>query len=122
MGQFQYLVDGFTGFILHDLKITVYIGLGSAALTILAVVPPWPFYNKNPQSWLPAGTELEAENKGDRAISDLRRYVAILATVITSLDCPRASGLFHLIAFDGPYSFVPRIRGRGPETVAGSIG
>lgn len=32
------------------------MGLAGAALTFLAVVPPWPFYNKNPQLWLPAGT------------------------------------------------------------------
>jgi signal peptidase complex subunit 1 len=45
------------GFVLQDLKYTVYIGLGGTALTFLAVVPPWPFFNKNPVAWLPAGEE-----------------------------------------------------------------
>jgi signal peptidase complex subunit 1 len=30
------------------------VGLAGTALTFLAVVPPWPFYNKNPEGWLPA--------------------------------------------------------------------
>lgn len=34
----------------------MYVGLGGTALTFLLVVPPWPFYNKNPVKWLPAGS------------------------------------------------------------------
>ncbi|CCX12090.1 microsomal signal peptidase 12 kDa subunit-domain-containing protein [Pyronema domesticum] len=49
------------GFLRQDLMYTVYIGLGGTALTFLAVVPPWPFYNKNPQRWLAAG-------EGDRKL------------------------------------------------------
>ncbi|KAH7140563.1 microsomal signal peptidase 12 kDa subunit-domain-containing protein [Dactylonectria macrodidyma] len=45
----------FAGYILQDIKLAVYVGLGGTALTFLAVVPPWPFYNKNPVKWLPAG-------------------------------------------------------------------
>ncbi|KAM0588671.1 hypothetical protein D7B24_000738 [Verticillium nonalfalfae] len=40
------------GFILQDIKLAVYIGLGGTALTFLVVVPPWPFYNRHPVKWL----------------------------------------------------------------------
>jgi signal peptidase complex subunit 1 len=36
----------------QDIKLSVWIGLAGTALTFLAVVPPWPFYNKNPEPWL----------------------------------------------------------------------
>jgi len=32
----------------------VYVGLAGCVVTMLAVVPPWPIYNKNPVQWLPA--------------------------------------------------------------------
>jgi signal peptidase complex subunit 1 len=32
----------------------LYVGLAGTALTFLVVVPPWPFFNKNPEGWLPA--------------------------------------------------------------------
>ncbi|KAF2756088.1 microsomal signal peptidase-like protein 12 kDa subunit [Pseudovirgaria hyperparasitica] len=41
------------GYIAQDIASTLYIGLGGAALTFLAVVPPWPLYNKHPIAWLP---------------------------------------------------------------------
>lgn len=43
------------GFVLQDIKLAVYVGLAGTALTFVAVVPPWPFYKKNPVKWLPAG-------------------------------------------------------------------
>jgi len=43
------------GYSLQDIKLSVYIGLGGTALTFLAVVPPWPFYNQHPVKWLPVG-------------------------------------------------------------------
>lgn len=43
------------GYFLQDIKLAVYVGLGGTALAFLAVVPPWPIYNKNPVKWLPAG-------------------------------------------------------------------
>ena len=42
------------GFAQQDIKLALYIGLAGTALTFLVVVPPWPFYNKNPEDWLPA--------------------------------------------------------------------
>ncbi|KAK4186861.1 microsomal signal peptidase 12 kDa subunit-domain-containing protein [Podospora australis] len=41
------------GYILQDIKLAVYIGLGGTAATFLLAVPPWPFFNKNPVKWLP---------------------------------------------------------------------
>ncbi|KAH6893582.1 microsomal signal peptidase 12 kDa subunit-domain-containing protein [Thelonectria olida] len=53
------------GYILQDIKLSLYGGLGGTALTFLIVVPAWPFYNKNPVKWLPAGYAAElAANKG----------------------------------------------------------
>lgn len=37
----------------QDIRLSLYIGLAGTAVTFLAVVPPWPFYNKNPEGWLP---------------------------------------------------------------------
>ncbi|KAH7390493.1 microsomal signal peptidase 12 kDa subunit-domain-containing protein [Pyrenochaeta sp. MPI-SDFR-AT-0127] len=42
------------GFMTQDIRLSLYIGLAGTALTFLVVVPPWPFYNKNPEGWLPA--------------------------------------------------------------------
>ncbi|KAI5845133.1 microsomal signal peptidase 12 kDa subunit-domain-containing protein [Morchella snyderi] len=53
------------GWVLSDLKYTVYIGLSGATLAFLAVVPPWPMYNKNPLVW-PSVTEGKVEIKKER--------------------------------------------------------
>jgi signal peptidase complex subunit 1 len=44
------------GFFTQDIYQTLYIGLGGTALTFLVVVPPWPFFNQHPLSWLPSRT------------------------------------------------------------------
>jgi len=47
------------GYFLQDIKLALQIGLGGTVLVALVVVPPWPFYNKNPVKWLPvAGSGL----------------------------------------------------------------
>lgn len=43
------------GFVLQDIKLALFIGLGGTALTFLVVVPPWPFFNRHPVKWLPVG-------------------------------------------------------------------
>ena len=43
------------GYFLQDIKLAVYIALGGTALTFLAIIPPWPFFNQHPQKWLPIG-------------------------------------------------------------------
>ncbi|GAB1320584.1 hypothetical protein MFIFM68171_10794 [Madurella fahalii] len=43
------------GYILQDIKLAVYVALGGTALVFVLVVPPWPFFNRNPVKWLPVG-------------------------------------------------------------------
>ena len=50
------------GFLSQDIKLTLYVGLAGTGLTFLAVVPPWPFYNKNPEGWLPPHSATSAIN------------------------------------------------------------
>lgn len=55
VGAIAFLV----GYFRQDIKLAVYIALGGTALTFIAIVPPWPFFNKHPVPWLPllgAGT------------------------------------------------------------------
>ncbi|KAI5457900.1 microsomal signal peptidase 12 kDa subunit-domain-containing protein [Mariannaea sp. PMI_226] len=54
-GALSFLV----GYFLQDIKLTLFAGLGGTALTFLVVTPAWPFYNKNPVNWLPAGYAAE---------------------------------------------------------------
>ncbi|KAK0711145.1 microsomal signal peptidase 12 kDa subunit-domain-containing protein [Lasiosphaeris hirsuta] len=51
VGAIAFLV----GYLLQDIKLAVWIALGGTALTFVAVVPPWPFYNNNPVAWLQVG-------------------------------------------------------------------
>ncbi|CAK7269127.1 hypothetical protein SEPCBS57363_003447 [Sporothrix epigloea] len=43
------------GYILQDIKLSVYIALAGTVITFIVIVPPWPFFNKNPVKWLPVG-------------------------------------------------------------------
>ncbi|KFY68470.1 hypothetical protein V496_01092 [Pseudogymnoascus sp. VKM F-4515 (FW-2607)] len=43
------------GFVRQDITLALYVGLGGTALAFLLVVPPWPFFNRNPVPWLPVG-------------------------------------------------------------------
>lgn len=47
------------GYTTQDIAMTIKIGLAGTLLTSLIVVPPWPFFKKNPFKWLPVGTGLE---------------------------------------------------------------
>ncbi|KAM0263388.1 hypothetical protein ACHAQJ_001244 [Trichoderma viride] len=44
------------GYLLQDIVMCLYVGLGGTLLTFLLTIPPWPFYNKNPIKWLPIGS------------------------------------------------------------------
>ena len=46
------------GMIQQDIQVTLWVGLGGAALTFLMVVPPWPAFNESPETWLPAGSAI----------------------------------------------------------------
>jgi len=50
------IVAFLAGFITQNIYHTLYVGLGGTTLTFLLVVPPWPYFNKNPQPWLPPRT------------------------------------------------------------------
>ncbi|KAE8388377.1 putative microsomal signal peptidase subunit SPC12 [Aspergillus alliaceus] len=39
------------GYIYQDLHLTLWVGLAGTLITGLAVIPPWPMYNKNPETW-----------------------------------------------------------------------
>lgn len=42
------------GFAAQNFLITVYVNGAGLALTLLLVLPDWPFYNRNSLKWLPA--------------------------------------------------------------------
>ncbi|CZT21479.1 related to microsomal signal peptidase 12kDa subunit [Ramularia collo-cygni] len=44
------------GFSTQDIYKTLYIGGVGTLLTFVVVVPPWPYFQKNPLAWLPART------------------------------------------------------------------
>ena len=44
------------GFVQQNIYVTLWVGLGGAALAFLVVVPPYPFYNQSPEKWLPGKT------------------------------------------------------------------
>ncbi|GAW24840.1 hypothetical protein ANO14919_144340 [Xylariales sp. No.14919] len=48
-------ISFFVGFFLQDIALALKIGLGGTALTFLAIIPPWPFFNQHPVKWLPVG-------------------------------------------------------------------
>ncbi|MCJ1458598.1 hypothetical protein MMC28_008971 [Mycoblastus sanguinarius] len=47
-----------SGFIQQNIYVTLWLGLGGAAIAFLVVVPPFPFYNQSPENWLPSGTAM----------------------------------------------------------------
>ncbi|KAJ5095127.1 Microsomal signal peptidase Spc12 [Penicillium argentinense] len=42
------------GYLYKDIHLTLWVGLGGTLFTGLVVIPPWPFYNMNPEMWLPS--------------------------------------------------------------------
>jgi signal peptidase complex subunit 1 len=44
------------GFAQQNIYITLWVGLGGTLLAFFVVIPPFPIYNENPESWLPAGS------------------------------------------------------------------
>ncbi|RWA12009.1 hypothetical protein EKO27_g3090 [Xylaria grammica] len=48
-------ISFFVGFFLQDIALALKVGLGGTALTFLAIIPPWPFFNQHPVKWLPVG-------------------------------------------------------------------
>jgi len=52
------------GYAQEDIYLALWVGLGGTVLTMLAVVPPWPFYNQNPQRFLPSGKRMAGVPEG----------------------------------------------------------
>ncbi|EXJ83834.1 hypothetical protein A1O1_07461 [Capronia coronata CBS 617.96] len=40
------------GYMQQDIFLTMWIGVAGTLLAMFLVVPPWPVYNRHPQSWL----------------------------------------------------------------------
>jgi signal peptidase complex subunit 1 len=49
------VISFLVGFFVQDIALALKIGLAGTALTFVAIVPPWPFFNKHPVKWLPVG-------------------------------------------------------------------
>ncbi|KAF8851130.1 SPC12-domain-containing protein [Acephala macrosclerotiorum] len=47
------------GYFRQDIKLALLIGLGGTAVTFLAIVPPWPVFNRHPVKWLSVGSDLD---------------------------------------------------------------
>jgi len=47
------IISFIIGFVTENVYNTVWAGCAGVVITMLAVVPPWPFYNKRPVNWLP---------------------------------------------------------------------
>jgi len=50
----QQVVGFLVGFITQNITYTVYISAVGVVIAFLAVVPPWPMFNKYPVKFLPA--------------------------------------------------------------------
>jgi len=50
------LVALFAGFLQQDIHLTMWVGLAGFVVTMLAVVPPWTFYNQNSQAFIGSNT------------------------------------------------------------------
>jgi len=57
----------FAGYVTQNVYNSVYVGLAGTVLVLLVVIPPWPFYNQHPSSWLPsskvAGVGIQVDGK-----------------------------------------------------------
>jgi signal peptidase complex subunit 1 len=40
------------GYLQQDIYLTLWVGVAGALVTVVAVVPPWPFFNQHPELWL----------------------------------------------------------------------
>jgi len=47
------VISFLVGYATANVYNALWTGLAGAVVTVLAVVPPWPMYNRNPVQWLP---------------------------------------------------------------------
>ncbi|CZR59996.1 related to microsomal signal peptidase 12 kDa subunit [Phialocephala subalpina] len=50
------------GYFRQDIKLALFIGLGGTAVTFLAVVPPWPVFNRRPVKWLSTSSDVDTSD------------------------------------------------------------
>ncbi|KAF3091394.1 hypothetical protein TWF706_009622 [Orbilia oligospora] len=62
------IVGFLAGFVSQNIVYTLYICLAGTALTFLAVVPPWPFYNQAPVRFLSSGSSGRNSGSGGGAV------------------------------------------------------
>merc|ERR1712150_245867 len=53
------------GFLIQQLSATVYFVLGGFAFSCLIVLPPWPFFRRNPLPWLPVEVKKPAKKPAE---------------------------------------------------------
>jgi len=62
-----WVISFVAGYVTENIYNSLYVGLAGSALALLIVVPPWPFYNQHPASWLPphgaGGVSIEVDGK-----------------------------------------------------------
>lgn len=52
------LVAFLVGYFQQDIYMTAYVGLAGTALAFVLIVPPWPYFNRNPVTWLPKSNSI----------------------------------------------------------------
>ncbi|KAF3010133.1 hypothetical protein G7054_g13822 [Neopestalotiopsis clavispora] len=62
------------GFFTQNIALALKIGLAGTALTFVAVVPPWPFFNKHPVKWLPIGGGSAAPQTHQNIVIDEKSF------------------------------------------------
>ncbi|TFK38382.1 microsomal signal peptidase 12 kDa subunit-domain-containing protein [Crucibulum laeve] len=61
------IISFIVGFALQSLSVTFGIFGASTLILALAVIPPWPMFNKNPAKWLPAvSSSSTSDSKGGK--------------------------------------------------------
>ncbi|KAG4101136.1 microsomal signal peptidase 12 kDa subunit [Neocallimastix lanati (nom. inval.)] len=60
------IVSFIVGFIMQSVKISCYIMLAGIIVTALVILPPWPFYSKNPIKFLPVKNADEKKEKKEK--------------------------------------------------------
>lgn len=68
------MISFLVGYFLQDITLALKVGLAGTALTFLAIVPPWPFFNKNPVKWLPIGGGLNTAPSYQNIVVDSKAF------------------------------------------------
>ncbi|KAL6607546.1 microsomal signal peptidase 12 kDa subunit [Neocallimastix sp. 'constans'] len=60
------IVSFIVGFVMQSVKISCYIMLAGIIITAVIILPPWPFYSKNPIKFLPVKKVEEKKEKKEK--------------------------------------------------------